>query len=435
MHYIVAHFGHVPYGKTLMGNVYYANPNDGCTSLNRTNMNWHEENENDPSNVPIVFLDRGNCTFVTKTKMAQMVGAKMVIIADNKAEENITGIIMADDGHGQSLNIPTIMIGKADADKIRNYIVSNPDQTITMVASFPAKGEVNDVTAEFWFSAADSSAYPFISDFAQFVATFDEESVKITPHYVLWYCAECRMKGYDGSPQSNCLSGGRFCAPDPDGKGPAEGQTVVTEDLRQICVYRELKALAWWKYTSEFGQNCLSWENLECYKEAMKNAGFSSDDQAKVHDCMEKSFDSLNPVYAKDNNRLLQHEMDSYGDSGIQYWPSITINHVPYKGELTPGIKVAEAICEKFSPDKPDFCTAIEKQSDIAAGNVEDASTHYLAIFFILLAMIAVLLLMLYFYKRMMRREMTKEMSIQISQMVSQYFALNEGKAGKGDNL
>jgi len=129
--------------------------------------------------------------------------------------------------------------------------------------------------------------------------------------------------------------------------------------------------------------------------------------------------------------------MDAYGDSGIQYWPSLTVNHVPYKGDLTPGIKVAEAICDKFNPEKPDFCVEINKEYIEDTGNSGDASSHYLAIFFILLAMVVILLLMLYFYKRMMRREMTKEMSIQISQMVSQYFALNEGKAGKGgvDNL
>ena len=92
---------------------------------------------------------------------------------------------------------------------------------------------------------------------------------------------------------------------------------------------------------------------------------------------------------------------------------------------------MAEAICDKFSV-RPQLCDNLDPP-----GYMEnDPDTHYLAIFLILAGMIIILFLMLYFYKRMMRREMTKDMSIQISQMVSQYFALNEdGRKGKADNL
>ena len=94
----MAHFGQVPVGKTVMGNLYIANPPDACSSLNRTHITA-DGNENDPSNTPILLVQRGNCTFATKTKFAQLIGAKMVIIVDNQ-DESITNIIMADDGHG-----------------------------------------------------------------------------------------------------------------------------------------------------------------------------------------------------------------------------------------------------------------------------------------------------------------------------------------------
>jgi len=32
--------------------------------------------------------------------------------------------------------------------------------------------------------------------------------------------------------EENCLSGGRYCSPDPDGSGPKSGKDVVKEDLR-----------------------------------------------------------------------------------------------------------------------------------------------------------------------------------------------------------
>jgi hypothetical protein len=434
MPYVVAHYGHVPFGKTLMGSLYYASPHDGCSTLDRSDMNWvQRQNENDPDNIPIVFVDRGNCTFVTKTKMAQLVGAKMVIIADNKDGEDLHSIIMADDGNGGTISIPTVMIGKSDADIIRNFIKENQNKPVTIVASFPQANDVNDVSAEFWFSSSDNSAYKFITNFEPYIEKIDQDAVTIKPHYVLWYCAECKSAGFT-SAQSNCLSAGRYCAPDPDGQGPAQGSTVVLEDLRQICIYDDLGQKQWWRYATKFGEHCLDWKDEEgCSETAMKAAGFNDDDKQTVIKCMNNSFGGGSPNYAISENIKLQKEMSAYGDSGIQYWPSLTINHVPYKGEMTPGIKVVEAICAKFNPDKPDFCL------ELTAANIsdsDDASTHYLAIFFILLGLVVVLLLMLYFYKRMMRREMTKEMSIQISQMVSQYFALNEGKAIKGsDNL
>jgi Na+/proline symporter len=82
---------------------------------------------------------------------------------------------------------------------------------------------------------------------------------------------------------------------------------------------------------------------------------------------------------------------------------------------------VAEAICEKYT-DKPDFCNEIEgKYHSIFDVN---SQTHYFAVFVIILVMVLVLLGMLYCYKRMMRREMTKEMNIQISQMQSLGYTL-----------
>jgi len=431
MQYSIAHFGNIPHGKTVMGNLYYASPSDGCSSLNQTEIKF-EGNENDPSNTPILLIDRGNCTFVTKTKYAQLAGAKMVIIVDNKGE-NVSNIIMADDGHGTSINIPTILIGKSDGQTIKTFMKESPDKigAITIVASFPIESNVSEVKADFWYSAGDLSAYEFFGNFSDLVDEFGE-TLKFTPHYVLWYCGSCEKDEFK-IPQDNCLSGGRYCAPDPDGAGPAKGSTVVTEDLRQICIWKSASQDRWWDYTEEFGLTCLDFANEDCYKTVMETIGMSNKEISKVQDCMDESFGSKDADYSLVDNKYLSDELASYADSGIQYWPSIVINHSPYKGDLTPGNLVAEAICEKFTDDS-DFCLSLESGSQ-AGSTEDDADTHYLTIFFILLAMVAVLLLMLYFYKRMMRREMTKEMSIQISQMVSQYFALNEGKAGRNDNL
>jgi hypothetical protein len=68
---------------------------------------------------PIVMVDRGNCTFVTKVRNIEKIGAKMAIICDNMPE-NSENVIMADDGSGSSINIPSFIIRKRDCTIIKD---------------------------------------------------------------------------------------------------------------------------------------------------------------------------------------------------------------------------------------------------------------------------------------------------------------------------
>ena len=47
----------------------------------------------------ILLVDRGECTFVTKVRNAERAGASLVVVIDN-VFENITNVIMGDDGTG-----------------------------------------------------------------------------------------------------------------------------------------------------------------------------------------------------------------------------------------------------------------------------------------------------------------------------------------------
>ena len=83
----------VPYGKSLIGMLHVATPRNACSPLDSFKI----ENGADPN--PIVIVRRGQCTFVTKTHYAQLIGAKLVIVVDN-IQEDENKIIMVDDGHG-----------------------------------------------------------------------------------------------------------------------------------------------------------------------------------------------------------------------------------------------------------------------------------------------------------------------------------------------
>jgi len=61
-----------------------------------------------------VVVKRGNCSFTTKAKNAQFIGAKLVMIIDDNMMEDVTSIIMADDGKGESINVPVVLISEID---------------------------------------------------------------------------------------------------------------------------------------------------------------------------------------------------------------------------------------------------------------------------------------------------------------------------------
>lgn len=82
------------------------------------------ELESNPDHYPIVMIDRGNCTFVTKARNVQRVGGLFAIIV-NYHDEDIDQLILTDDGTGSDIYIPTVLISKKDGDLIKKYMLDN----------------------------------------------------------------------------------------------------------------------------------------------------------------------------------------------------------------------------------------------------------------------------------------------------------------------
>jgi len=60
--------------------------------------------------VPFFIADRGECSFVEKVRNIEEAGAAMAIIIDNNQDDNITRIVMTDDGSGAGIRIPSMLI-------------------------------------------------------------------------------------------------------------------------------------------------------------------------------------------------------------------------------------------------------------------------------------------------------------------------------------
>ncbi len=57
----------------------------------------------------------GNCTYTQKARTAQALGASGIIIGSDLVHiEEIGNVIMADDGNGRKVHIPTLLIASQD---------------------------------------------------------------------------------------------------------------------------------------------------------------------------------------------------------------------------------------------------------------------------------------------------------------------------------
>jgi len=62
---------------------------------------------------PFILADRGGCSFVTKVRNIEDGGAAVGIVIDS-SDEDISTVVMKDDGTGAGIRIPSMLISKKD---------------------------------------------------------------------------------------------------------------------------------------------------------------------------------------------------------------------------------------------------------------------------------------------------------------------------------
>ena len=180
----LADFGHIPYGHTVVGQPVFIQDNEyGCDDFNTTLTKFPDSN-------PIVVVKRGKCSFVQKVRNAEHGGAKMVIVVDEVNSENVKFITMVNDGTGNGLIIPSILINKDPGNNLIDFITKNDanvTNSIKMIMTFDLNNESNSVKYDILFSSYQDRALDFISDFKEFQLKLGE-SAKMTPRYFSWPC-------------------------------------------------------------------------------------------------------------------------------------------------------------------------------------------------------------------------------------------------------
>ena len=174
----------------------------------------------------IIIAKRGECTFVNKVRNAERAGASLLVVVDSRVE-NVTNVIMGDDGTGTGIRIPAMLIGKTDGEMLIEF--ASKKQGATLSAEFAVKEKSRKAEIEIWYSSNNQRSLDFIKEFDRYAHKL-KGYVDITPRFVSWGCPACTAD----FKKEECFGDGLYCAPNhiKDQFHKVSGRDIIYEDLR-----------------------------------------------------------------------------------------------------------------------------------------------------------------------------------------------------------
>jgi len=310
----------------------------------------------------VFLVQRGGCSFVTKVMVAQLKGAEAVIMVDHPESEytsaTINRIVVADDGHGHAVNIPSILIAKEDGGPLLRAARDPENSVVVELAWFMPPDHV--VLVDMWMSSGSVTQQRFMRDFAPKRAAL-KGAMQFVPHYNVF---SITAGGKDEQTCEQDPNGNSYCAEDPDGPGPVTGLEVLNENIRQLCIHELYTA----DQTAEVSNAGRSQNRVQYAKEYW-------DYVSRISKC---AIDGVDPKHAFGktcSHRIMRENgidvdkveecaaEDRYGKSGKlrtsrRNWAwstrAVRINGWRYTGEVDADL-ITRAICSAFIT-LPDAC-------------------------------------------------------------------------------
>ncbi|CAK59399.1 unnamed protein product (macronuclear) [Paramecium tetraurelia] len=417
-------FGVIPFGHRLMGYVDMAEPQDGCSALQLAQGSQ------------FILMERGNCSLVSKVMNAERAGYSLAIIGNDNERPLDSDLVMEDDGQGYLVNIPSIIISQRDFFIMRDYVKSlgvvevSDEKVFTLVKFDVEKKSRVDVT--FSLDVSDRDSFRVVDEFSEYYDLLKQEDVG---YKIVYQILAGNTIGKDIEYQidaDNCICSRRYCAIDPDGKGVASGRNIVEEVLRQSCIFQN-DGKEYFLYMNAFNFKCTYAQayNL-CGNKIINTLKLSAD---KINNCIEESFKdiydhSVTKNYTNAYNIILEQQLHQADFAGMVGIPSVAVNSVVYKGQLT-GKGIFGEICNSFITP-PSVC----KSEVDNYQQFQYEGQHYL--FWVMLVvsiLIAIFIIVLYFlFKKFVLRDSVEVTQVQVNEMVSQYIKFNEGKGQQKQN-
>ncbi|CAD8092850.1 unnamed protein product [Paramecium primaurelia] len=415
--YGLAHFGDMPWGYRMIGTLIPTYPILGCDSILPS-----KEHE-------FIFIERGECTFVTKVRNAQNAGYKLVIIGDNINEDIDNTFSMLNDGSGSSINIPSIIIGSKWTNEFKDIFTNyagNSEHTIKLLMKFDVIKQRN-VNVLFSIDLLNNNTLQIISEYKPYQQLFDIQEVNYQFLYPIY---SLKMQDDENTiiESLNCISQGRYCTYDPDGDDYGTGQDVIEEIIRQLCL-QKLNIEVFFNYLDLFKDQCkIAYMYEYCFSELLIRLNYPI---SKVVNCYDNSFKKLKSK-SKSNlnayNSLLEEQLEILSEFPHTNFPPVMLNnHFVVKNVTAKNIFIN--ICQGFL-NPPEICNNQSNYSNIQ--DLSQQSSSFLQLLIILLGVLLIFLLVATLvYKKIVKRAQQEQTSEQVHELVTQYITFVETKASK----
>lgn len=358
-------FGAPFFGDDVIGKLVYGESTSGhdhCTADDYTLPNQDAEaalrgssEQGESQLINIVVVRRGKCSFTQKVKVAYEKGAHAVIVVDKEDSDlnhnNLANVIVADDGYGGEIHIPSILITKQDGAALIDAVCKT---TVTVQLSWDIP-QNHVVNMDLWMSSGSSESLQFLKEFSEKRKTLNEV-MHFQPHYAVFSMASSDPAVYQGLCSDTT---GKYCAEDPDSAGDITGRDVLEEDVRQLCIHELTKksqtpdlidgahaveyAEEFWNYVEQLQDACpltgdhpLTKFGTECSEKLMQKVGLDVD---RVQQCVIST-----------QEEKLRKERDNSAWSPR----ALRINGWRYTGMMDSDL-VTRAVCAGFT-QKPKEC-------------------------------------------------------------------------------
>lgn len=400
------------------------------------NMTIPEKNIVDE--VPIIMVDRGNCSFVTKVRNVQEAGGHLALIVNNDPTERIEDIFMADDGRGRDLVIPGVMITYQEGEILKDYYKKNKDNqevldSIRLEIDFEMENRTNIVKLDFFVDSGNKKYYKVISDLYTHLIEL-KEFIDLNVYYI----SHPSYNNENGILRdvSNCYGAGKQC------HNPGfvnDGRRVLDEDIMQKCILNHSKEKndigIYLNYITNFYSKCVNMTNfnLECGATIMFENNI---DSQEINKCYHDSFLVTDAVRAKQKefsgsdfkvfsvNKILSDDTNKKSENLISLLPAINVNNRNFWGSWTKD-NIIEDICAAFLK-KPEIC--------YNEGYFKKSSGITFMDMFMLYVVIVCVNLALFFIcrsfikKRIVERIESTDINHKINTVVTSYLALRDNK-------
>lgn len=298
-------------------------------------------------------------------------------------------VIMVDDGTGNGIQIPSIMISKTDGERlIEKYKTLKADNTqIKLIVSFDMNRPDDRVEYDIWFSSSNDRGLDFIRDFKEYHDRLGKKALA-TPRYFSWACVNCDASIVD----TDCFCDGKYCAIDENNLR-VTGRDILHENLRQKCIYLNSRKNSqnddqWWSYVTKAHSRCYDDFSEDCSKAIHKELGIDYD---KTEECVNNSFSDED--HSTGDNTILADEQVAWNNHGAHFIPSVIINSVAYRGILDPE-NVFSAICNGFK-DAQDECKGYVEQTLVETSTSKPVTFNWFIVVIIFLILLNVGMLLI----------------------------------------